>query len=151
MINEGYNEELDILRSDMTGGTAIISSIENAERERTGIKTLKVRYNKVFGYYIEVTNSFLDKVPEDYIRKQTLAAAERFVTEELKTLEKKILGAEESAMRLEYRLFIEIRTQLSAALDRLSRVANAMKMLDALVALAQTAAENDYVRWQKRV
>ncbi len=146
IIRDGYDRELDELRDASTSGKRWLSELEAQEREATGIKNLKVGFNRVFGFYIEVTKSYYDLIPAHYIRKQTLAAAERFVTEELKTLEKKILGAEESAMRLEYRLFIEIRTQLSAALDRLSRVANAMKMLDALVALAQTAAENDYVR-----
>ena len=146
IIRESYNQELDELRDASTSGKRWLSELEAQEREETGIKNLKVGFNRVFGFYIEVTKSYYELVPDRYIRKQTLASAERFITEELKTLEKKILGAEDSAMRLEYRLFVEIRGYLSAALDRLSRVAQGLKLLDALVALAQTAAENDYVR-----
>ena len=112
MIREGYNAELDELRQIGSHGKEYLAGLEARERERTGIKNLKVGYNRVFGYYIEVTKSFYDQVPYDYVRKQTLANAERFITEELKTLESKILGAEENAMRLEYSLFCEIREQL---------------------------------------
>ncbi len=146
IIREGYNAELDEFREASTSGKRWLSELETQERDKTGIKNLKISFNRVFGYYIEVTKSYYDLVPVRYIRKQTLAAAERFVTEELKVLEKKILGAEESSMRLEYQLFVAIREQLSAALDRLSRVAYGIKALDALVALAQSAAENGYVR-----
>ena len=146
IIREGYHAELDELRDASTSGKKWLSELETQEREKTGIKNLKISFNRVFGYYIEVTKSYYDLVPVRYIRKQTLAAAERFVTEELKVLEKKILGAEESSMRLEYQLFVAIREQLNATLDRLSRVAYAIKALDALVALAQAAAENGYVR-----
>ena len=93
MIKKGYNAELDMLRGDVDGSTNILADIEARERERTGIKNLKVRHNKVFGYYIEVTNSFLDKVPEDYIRKQTLSGCERFLTEELKDIERRLFYA----------------------------------------------------------
>ena len=146
IIREGFHAELDELRNASTSGKRWLSELEVQERENTGIKNLKVGFNRVFGYYIEVTKSYYDLVPARYIRKQTLAAAERFVTEELKNLEKKILGAEESSMRLEYQLFVEVRTVLNQSLDRLGRVAQAIKTLDALVALAQTAAENDFVR-----
>ncbi len=146
IIRPGYNAELDEFREASTSGKRWLSELETQERDKTGIKNLKISFNRVFGYYIEVTKSYYDLVPDRYIRKQTLAAAERFVTEELKVLEKKILGAEESSMRLEYQLFVAIREQLSAALDRLSRVAYGIKALDALVALAQSAAENGYVR-----
>lgn len=146
MIRNGYNAELDELRAASTNGKKWLSELETQERDKTGIKNLKISFNRVFGYYIEVTKSYYDLVPVRYVRKQTLAAAERFVTEELKVLEKKILGAEESSMRLEYQLFVAIREQLSAALERLSRVACAIKSLDALVALAQSAAENGYIR-----
>jgi len=146
MIRNGYNAELDELRAASTNGKKWLSELETQERDKTGIKNLKISFNRVFGYYIEVTKSYYDLVPVRYVRKQTLAAAERFVTEELKVLEKKILGAEESSMRLEYQLFVAIREQLSAALERLSCVAYAIKSLDALVALAQSAAENSYIR-----
>ncbi len=146
MIRNGYNAELDELRAASTNGKKWLSELETQERDKTGIKNLKISFNRVFGYYIEVTKSYYDLVPVRYVRKQTLAAAERFVTEELKVLEKKILGAEESSMRLEYQLFVAIREQLSAAMERLSRVAYAIKSLDALVALAQSAAENSYIR-----
>ena len=146
MINEGYNEELDILRSDMTGGTAIISSIENAERERTGIKTLKVRYNKVFGYYIEVTNSFLDKVPEDYIRKQTLTGCERFITDELKNVEARVLGAKERSAQLEFQIFDDLRKHIASNLSRIQATADAVATLDVLCSLSEVAAVNNYCR-----
>lgn len=146
IIRAGYNQELDELRDASTSGKKWLADLEAQERETTGIKNLKVGFNRVFGFYIEVTKSYYDLIPSRYIRKQTLAAAERFVTEELKVLEKKILGAEESAMRLEYQLFTEIREKLNASLERLSSVAQGIKALDALVALAQTASENDYVR-----
>ncbi len=146
IIRSGYNQELDELREASTSGKRWLAELEAHEREKTGIKNLKVGFNRVFGFYIEVTKSNYDLVPARYIRKQTLAAAERFVTEELKTLEKKILGAEDSAMRLEYQIFMGIREKLGAVIDRLSGVASAIKSLDALIALAQAAAENNYIR-----
>jgi len=148
IIRAGYNQELDELRDASTSGKKWLTDLEAQEKELTGIKNLKVGFNRVFGFYIEVTKSYYDQVPARYIRKQTLAAAERYVTEELKTLEKRILGAEDSAMRLEYQLFVEIREKLNAALERLSQVSYGIKALDALVALAQTAAENGYIRPQ---
>jgi len=146
IIRDGYSRELDDYRAASTNGKNWLSSLEAQEREATGIKNLKVGFNRVFGFYIEVTKSFYDLIPDRYTRKQTLASCERFVTEELKELEKKILGAEESAVRLEYQLFVGIRETLGRALERLSRVAQALKEIDALVSLAEAAAENGYVR-----
>ena len=146
MIREGYSAELDELRRIGTHGKEYLANLESRERERTGIKNLKVGYNRVFGYYIEVTKSFLDQVPYDYVRKQTLANAERYITEELKALESKILGAEESAIRLEYTLFCEIREQLKQNLKQLQGTVTGLKTLDALLSLARVAAEYNYVR-----
>ncbi|MBQ6373671.1 MAG: DNA mismatch repair protein MutS [Clostridia bacterium] len=146
IIQRGYNAELDELRSISENGKGYIAALETRERERTGIKNLKVGYNRVFGYYIEVTKSFYELVPYDYVRKQTLANAERFITEELKNLEGRIVGAEENAVRLEYQLFTEIREQLKAALAQLQYTVASLKALDALLSLAQVSAEHDYVR-----
>lgn len=146
MIAEGYSAELDELRQIGSHGKEYLAGLEARERERTGIKNLKVGYNRVFGYYIEVTKSFYDHVPYDYVRKQTLANAERFITDELKTLESKILGAEENAIRLEYSLFCELREQLKAKLNELHSTVAGLKTLDALLSLAQVASENGYVR-----
>ena len=146
IIKDGYNEEVDILRNDMNGGTDYIAEIEARERERTGIKNLRVRYNKVFGYYIEVTNSFLDKVPEDYIRKQTLTGGERFITEELKDLERRVLTAKDRIVRLEYEIFDAIRKKVADSAERFRRTANAIARLDALCSFAETAVNNNYCR-----
>ncbi|MBR3502907.1 MAG: DNA mismatch repair protein MutS [Clostridia bacterium] len=146
IIRKGYNAELDDYRAASENGKNWLAELGAREREATGIKNLKVGYNHVFGYYIEVTKSFYDQVPARYTRKQTLATCERFVTEELKELEKKILGAEDSAIRLEYQLFVAIREKLNASLDRLSRVSQGLKEIDALLSLAEAAAENGYVR-----
>ena len=146
IIRKGYSAELDELRSISENGKGYIAALENRERERTGIKNLKVGYNRVFGYYIEVTKSFYDHVPYDYVRKQTLANAERFITEELKNLEGRILGAEENATRLEYALFTEVREHLKAALPALHNTVAALKTLDCLLGLARAAAENGYCR-----
>ena len=146
MIREGYSQELDELRQIGSHGKEYLAGLEARERERTGIKNLKVGYNRVFGYYIEVTKSFYDQVPYDYVRKQTLANAERFVTEELKTLESKILGAEENAIRLEYSLFCEIREQLRQNLAQLQGTVTGLKTLDVLLSLARVASEYSYVR-----
>ncbi len=146
IIKKGYSDELDAIREDMFGGTAYITDIEVRERERTGIKNLRVRYNKVFGYYIEVTNSFLDKVPEDYIRKQTLTNAERFITEELKQLESRILTAKDRSFQLEYEIFNQIREQAALAAARVRTTAAAIARLDALCSLAQVAVDNNYCR-----
>ena len=146
MIREGYSAELDELRRIGTHGKEYLANLESRERERTGIKNLKVGYNRVFGYYIEVTKSFFDQVPYDYVRKQTLANAERYITEELKALESKILGAQESAIRLEYTLFCEIREQLKQNLKPLQGTVTGLKTLDALLSLARVASEYNYVR-----
>ena len=146
MIRSGYNAELDELRSIAENGQEYLAALEQREREATGIKNLKIGYNRVFGYYIEVTKSFYDQVPYNYTRKQTLANAERFITEELKDLENKILGAKENAVRLEYDLFCKIRNTLKELLPRLQATSQAMKTLDALLSLAQVASEYNYVR-----
>ncbi len=142
----GYSQELDELRDASIHGREYVSALEQREREATGIKNLKVSYNRVFGYYIEITRSNYALVPYTYIRKQTLANSERFITEELKELEQKILGAEENALRLETRLFAEIRARLKAELGRLQKTAQALKILDALLSFARVAQENNYVR-----
>ena len=146
MIAEGYNAELDELRQIGSHGKEYLAGLEARERERTGIKNLKVGYNRVFGYYIEVTKSFYDQVPYDYVRKQTLANAERFITDELKTLESKILGAEENAMRLEYSLFCELRERLKEKLTELQGTVTGLKTLDVLLALAKAASDYGYTR-----
>ena len=146
MILRGYSAELDELRDIAVNGKEYLAALEQKEREETGIKNLKIGFNRVFGYYIEVTKSFYDQVPYRYTRKQTLANAERFITEELKALENKILGAQESATRLEYELFCEIRALLKDELPRLQATAQAMKTLDALLSLAQVASDYNYVR-----
>ena len=146
IIAEGYSAELDELRQIGSHGKEYLAGLEARERERTGIKNLKVGYNRVFGYYIEVTKSFYDQVPYDYVRKQTLANAERFITEELKTLESKILGAEENAMRLEYSLFCELRERMKENLTQMQSTVAGLKTLDALLALSGAAAEYGYVR-----
>ncbi len=146
IIAEGYSAELDELRAVGSHGKEYLAGLEARERERTGIKNLKVGYNRVFGYYIEVTKSFYDQVPYDYVRKQTLANAERFITDELKTLESKILGAEENAMRLEYSLFCELREMLKGKLAELQSTVSGLKTLDVLLALAKAASEYGYVR-----
>lgn len=144
-IRPGYHPEIDELRDLSSGGKGRIVEIEQRERERTGIKTLKIRYNRVFGYYIEVTKSFLSQVPEDYIRKQTLANAERYITGELKDLESTVLGAQERLTALEYDLFVELRQRVAAQVHRIQRTAQAVAHLDVLGSLAELAAEQNYV------
>ena len=146
MIRDGYSEELDQLRDIVSGGKGTLARIEAEEREKTGIKTLRVGYNRVFGYYIEVSKGQTAQVPETYIRKQTLTSGERYITQELKELESKILGAHERLIALEHRLFAELLETISAQLDRIQRTANAVAELDVLAALAQVAAENNYCR-----
>ncbi len=146
MIKEGYSAELDELRGIYDGGAEYLLKIEARERERTGIKNLRVRYNKVFGYYIEVTNSYLDRVPEDYIRKQTLTNAERFITEELKELESKVLNAKDRASQLEYEIFDEIRRRVAEVAESVQKTANAIARLDVMCSLAQVAVANNYCR-----
>jgi len=146
IIRKGYNAELDMIRGDVSGGTDLLADIEMRERERTGIKNLKVKFNKVFGYYIEVTNSFLDKVPEDYIRKQTLTGAERFITEELKEIEKRMLSAKDRVQGLEYELFDEVRKKTAAELVRFQKTAAAIATLDAVCSMANVSVTNRYCR-----
>ena len=146
MIRAGYSGELDELRDISHNGKTYLAEMERARARGHRIKNLKIGYNRVFGYYIEVTRSFYELVPYRYTRKQTLANCERFITEELKELERKILGAEENAVRLEYQLFCEIRETLKKALPRLNATAGALKTLDVLLSLARVAQENEYVR-----
>lgn len=146
MIRDGYNSELDTLRDIVKNGKGYLTSVEQAEQEKTGIKKLKIGYNRVFGYYIEVTNSFKDLVPEHYIRKQTLTNCERYITQELKELESKVLGAQERIVRLEYELFSAIRSQVAEQLERVRVTARAVARLDALCSLAYTAVNNNYTR-----
>ena len=143
-IKAGYNRELDELRELAMGGRNALREIENKERERTGIKTLRIAYNRVFGYFIEITNSFKDKVPYDYIRKQTLANAERYVTEELKQLEEKILTAEGGAESLEIKLFGEIKSWLTQKVEGLKKTAEGIAELDVLISLASVARDRGF-------
>ncbi len=146
MIRRGYHAELDELCSDMTDGKGIISRIEASEKEKTGIKTLKVGYNRVFGYYIEVSRLYGDQVPEHYIRKQTLANAERYITQELKELEARVLGARDRSVALEYQLFCDVRNKVAAQLVRIQRTAEAVARLDVLVSFAEVAVRHNYCR-----
>ena len=148
IIRKGYSEELDALRGDMNGGKELLADVEKRERERTGIPKLKIGYNRVFGYYIEVSNSFKNMVPADYIRRQTLTNGERFVTEELKQLESRILGAGERSVMLEGRLFDEVRRRVSDEMNRVQRTAHAVAQLDVLASLARTAVRHNYARPQ---
>ena len=146
VIARGYHPEVDELRSIRDNTKGVLASLETRLREETGIPKLKIGYNHVFGYYIEVSNSYKNLVPESYIRKQTLTSGERYITQELKDLESKILGAHERLIALEHRLFTELMQQISAKLDRIQCTANAVAELDVLAALAQVAAENNYCR-----
>ncbi len=146
VIREGFSAELDELRAIRDGGQETIARLQTLERERTGIPSLKVGFNRVFGYYIEVTRAHLDKVPDDYQRKQTLAGAERFITPELKEWESKILGAEDRIAELEARLFGELRRDVAAELSRLQATAERVATLDVLAALAHLAERRGYVR-----
>lgn len=146
LIKKGFNQDLDELRAISTEGKGFIAGIELRERERTGINSLKVSYNRVFGYYIEVTKTNLANVPQDFIRKQTLANAERFITPELKEYEEKVLGAEEKILDLECRLFQQVRETLSAETVRIQDMARKLAVLDCLASLAEAAAKNSYNR-----
>ncbi|WP_270851433.1 DNA mismatch repair protein MutS [Clostridium tertium] len=147
IIKDGYNEEIDSLRTAKLHGKEWIAALENRERDFTGIRSLKVGYNKVFGYYIEISKANYSSIPEGrYIRKQTLANAERFITQELKEMEDKILGAEEKLVSLEYDLFIEIREAIEKEIARLKQSARIIGNLDALSTLSLIAVENDYVK-----
>jgi len=146
IIRDGYNRTLDEYREAQKHGRQWILDMETREREATGIRNLRIQYNKVFGYYIEITKSFLGQVPERYIRKQTLTNAERFMTPELKEVEQKIIGAQEQSVRLELQIFGEIRDRIAGEISRIQRTAEAVKRLDAYQSLARVAAENRYVR-----
>ena len=146
MIRKGYSEELDAIKSDMTDSTSLLARIESEEKQKTGIPKLKVGYNRVFGYYIEVTNSYKDLVPENYIRKQTLTNCERFITQELKELESRILGAKDRAVALEYELFVAVRNTVASELSRIERTAKAIAELDVLLSLATVASDSRYTR-----
>jgi DNA mismatch repair protein MutS len=146
IIAEKYNAELDELRAISREGKGYIARLEAQEKARTGINSLKIRYNKVFGYYIEITRTNLGAIPADYIRKQTLANAERFITPELKEYEEKVLGAEERITELEYALFQEIRERVSAHGARVARTADLLATLDVLLSLAELAHEQNYCR-----
>ncbi len=145
-IRDGFHAELDEYRTLQKNGTAVLKEIEERERDRTGIRTLKVGNNRVFGYYIEVSNSFKDKVPEEYIRRQTLTTGERYITEELKTLEEKIFSAGEKALKLETRIYKQITDILFENLEKLQKIAQSLAFLDCLVSLATVAKERRYVR-----
>ena len=146
IIKTGYNPEIDECRKAAVEGKSWLIDIETKEREATGIKNLKVGYTKVFGYYIEVTRSFLSQVPERYIRKQTLTGAERFITEELKEIEDKVLGAEERIVTLEYDEFVKIRSQIASQIERIQKSSNVEAILDVITNFANIAEENEYCK-----
>ena len=145
-IRDGYDGEVDRLRGILSGGKGVIAEVEAREREKTGIKSLKVGYNKVFGYYIEVSRSYYDQVPADYIRKQTLANCERFITQELKDLEHTVLTASDRVIALEYDLFTALREKVGAHMARIQATAAAVAELDTLCAFAAVASKNNYCR-----
>ncbi|MCI9241470.1 DNA mismatch repair protein MutS, partial [Oscillibacter sp.] len=146
LIRDGFHPEVDRLRHILKSGKGVIPEMEARERERTGIRTLKIKYNKVFGYTIEVSNSYKGEVPETYIRKQTLAGAERYITQELKELENSILTASDRVVALEYELFTALRQEISAASGRVLKTAGAVAEADALASLAAVAVRNSYCR-----
>lgn len=146
IIREGYNEEIDKLRSAKSDGKKWLADMEAEEKENTGITKLKIKYNKVFGYYIDVPNSFIEKVPEHYIRKQTLANSERYTTDKLKELEEVILGAEDKLFSLEYNIFTTIRDEIFEQITRIQTTARAIAEIDAFASLAYVAEHNNYVR-----
>lgn len=146
LFKDGFNEQLDAYRTASREGKHWLSKLEADEREKTGIKNLKIGFNRVFGYYIEVTKSFADKVPYRYVRKQTLAGAERYTTQELKDIEDKVLGSEEKAVQHEYNLFQQLREAMLTQIDRIKSTASALKQLDCILSLTQSADEYGYVR-----
>ena len=146
IIRQGYNEEVDRLRNAKTEGKTWLAELEAKEKESTGIKNLRIKYNKVFGYYLEVTNSFKDLVPDYYVRKQTLTNAERYITPELKELEDTILGSEDRLVSLEYELFRQVRDEIAGNVSRIQKTAHALAALDAFVSLALVASQNNYCR-----
>ena len=146
IIKEGYNEEVDRLRNAKTEGKTWLAELEASEREKTGIKNLRIKYNKVFGYYLEVTNSFKDLVPDYYVRKQTLTNAERYITPELKELEDTIMGAEDRLVQLEYELFRMVREEISGNVRRIQKTAKAIARIDVFVSMATVASQNNYCK-----
>ncbi|SKB71939.1 DNA mismatch repair protein MutS [Lachnospiraceae bacterium] len=146
IIRDGYNEEVDRLRGASRNGKQWLMELEERERERTGIKNLKIKFSKVFGYAFEVTNSFLSQVPQDYVRKQTLTGGERFITDELKKLEDTILNAEDRLTSLEYELFDEVRKEIGSNVERILTTAKAVAMVDVLQSLSYTAEHGQYIR-----
>lgn len=146
IIKAGFSEELDLLKGDMSSGRGILAEIETKEREKTGIPKLKVGYNRVFGYYIEVSNSYKNQVPPAYIRKQTLTNCERFITPELKDLEGRILGAHDKSVQLEHSLFEQVRKQVAGQMERVQRTAVAVAQLDVLLSFANVSVDNQYTR-----
>lgn len=146
ILKDGYFEEVDRLRMAKTDGKSWLAQIESSEREKTGIKNLRIKYNKVFGYYLEVTNSYKELVPDYYTRKQTLTNAERYITPELKELEETILGAEDKLVQLEYELFRQLRERITGEVARIQKTAKAVAGLDVLLSLAKVADHNHYCR-----
>lgn len=146
IIKSGFSEELDLLKGDMSSGRGILADIEAKERERTGIPKLKVGYNRVFGYYIEVSNAYKEQVPPEYIRKQTLTNCERFITPELKDLEGRILGAHDKSVQLEHSLFEQVRKEIAGQMERVQHTAVAIAQLDVLLSFAQVSVDNQYTR-----
>ena len=146
ILKEGYDEEIDKLRHAKTEGKGWLMELEAKERERTGIKNLRIKYNKVFGYYLEVTNSYRDMVPDDYVRKQTLTNAERFITADLKELEDIILGAEDKLVALEYEIFRDVRDKIAGEVLRIQKTAKAVAGIDVFSALALVAEHGNYCR-----
>ena len=146
MIKDGFDEDIDKLRHAKRDGKTWLANLEETDRERTGIKNLKIKYNKVFGYYFEVTNSYQNLVPEDYVRKQTLANAERYTNPQLKELEDTILNAEDKLQTLEYDLFCKIRDTIASEIDRIQKTAKAIARLDVFTSLSVVAERNNYVR-----
>ncbi len=146
VIRDGYSEETDRLRRAKTEGKTWLADLEAKEREKTGIKNLRIKFNKVFGYYFEVTNSFKDQVPDYFIRRQTLANAERFTTDELKKMEEVILGAEDKLFALEYDLFCQVRDKIAAEVSRIQKTAKAIAAMDVFCSLSVAATRGDYVK-----
>ena len=146
IIKDGYHEEVDRLRHAKSDGKEWLAKLESEEREKTGIKNLRIKYNKVFGYYLEVTNSFKNMVPDYYTRKQTLANAERYIIPELKELEDTILGAEDKLYALEYQIYCEVRNAIADEVVRIQKTARAVAQIDTLTSLALVAEQNNYVR-----
>ena len=146
IIKAGYHEDVDKLRNAKTEGKTWLAEVEEEEREKTGIKNLRIKYNKVFGYYLEVTNSYKDLVPDYYMRKQTLTNAERYITPRLKELEDMILGAEDKLYALEYELYCEVRERIASEVVRIQKTAKAIAQLDVFASMAYVAERNNFVR-----